>query len=467
MSALLIASRTLFRRPRRTVLLLLGYGLGVGVMVALLAVGDALLQQAQDRDVVAGGDLVLLPEGIDPEVLKVGAATGMFLEIPNARALARQILLGPRYADTIASVSPEVTDRLVYIRVRGKVYPAKAAGILPSAAHRTRSALAVPGWEDTPQDRAWLRPDPRVELVEMDQFHAPSGPSWAEWWYFNFMDPAGPYGYLTFAADGQRRATVAVTVRLGDRLIRWTESHAGAMLPEGTRSEPAFAAGPHRVDLRGGAYHIRLRRTAFAADLVVRSEQPAWVFPPVEWRSKNVRSGYVVPILRGTITGRIRAFDRTTSIRGVAYHDHNWGNWARVTWEWGTASTPQYALLTGLVRHPELPGRETFLALYAQHPSRPGLLATMRGTIPELDRWRSQGSMRLPGRLRYRAANDAGDRLAVEITVRDTVLSPVQSLLFLQMRGRYHVTGRVAGRGVRFEAEGFAETFLPRGRTVR
>jgi len=301
----------------------------------------------------------------------------------------------------------------------------------------------------------------------MDRFHAPSGPSWAEWWYFNFIDPLGPYGYLTFATDGRGRAIVAVTVRLGDRLIRWTDSHPAAVLPDGTGTGLGFAAGSHRVDLRDGAYHIRLWRPGFAADLVVRSEQPAWVFPPVEWRSKGFRSGYVVPILRGTITGRIRASGRTIPIRGVAYHDHNWGNWARVTWEWGTVSTSQYALLTGLVRHPALPSRETFLALYAQHPTRPGLLATMRGTIPELDRWRSRGSVLLPGRFRYRAANDAGDRLAVEIAVRDTVVTPAQGLLFLQVRGRYHVTGRVAGRPVRFEAEGFAETFLPRGRTIR
>ncbi|MDR5709567.1 MAG: hypothetical protein QN140_07060, partial [Armatimonadota bacterium] len=84
-TAFLIASRTLWSRPRRTAVLLLGYGLGVGVMVALLAVGDALLLQAREEDVVAGGDLVLLPEGVDPEVLKMGGVTGMYLEIPNAR----------------------------------------------------------------------------------------------------------------------------------------------------------------------------------------------------------------------------------------------------------------------------------------------------------------------------------------------------------------------------------------------
>ncbi|MEI4861399.1 hypothetical protein Q8G41_27810, partial [Klebsiella pneumoniae] len=81
-------------QPRRTLVLLLGYGIGVAVMIALLSVGEALLAQAQDRDLVAGGDLVLLPEGVDPAVLKVNGATDLSFTIQQAGFIVREVLGG-------------------------------------------------------------------------------------------------------------------------------------------------------------------------------------------------------------------------------------------------------------------------------------------------------------------------------------------------------------------------------------
>ncbi|MDR7602741.1 MAG: hypothetical protein QN172_09845 [Armatimonadota bacterium] len=456
-TAFLIASRTLWSRPRRTAVLLLGYGLGVGVMVALLAVGDALLLQAREEDVVAGGDLVLLPEGVDPEVLKMGGVTGMYLEIPNARHVVRQILLGPRYASAIASVSPEITDRVVYVRVRRGVHAVRASGILPSAAHRTRSALRPPGWEDGPEDRRWLNPNPALLLHALDRFHAPSGAAWAEWWYFNFTAEDGTYGYLSFIADAEGKAVVGATVRLANgKLVRWTERHRAQELPFGGSSGTLrFAAGPHRAELRDGRYRIRMHRPGFALQAEI-TPLAGLYFPPVEWRAGRFRSGYVVPALRAEMRGQVRIGSRNLPLRGTAYHDHNWGNWRGVTWEWGAASTPDHALLYGLVQHPSLPGRETFVALYATRP-RPGLLSVLRGTIPV-----GEGERSAPARLRFRAANDARDTLAADLAVLDAIPTSMDRTTFWQLRVRYRVRGTVAGRQIGMEATGFAETFTKR-----
>jgi hypothetical protein len=64
-------------------LLLGGFGLGVGVMIVLLAIGEAMLTQAR-RTTVGGGDVTVLPEGIDVEVMKTGGVGGMS-SITNAR----------------------------------------------------------------------------------------------------------------------------------------------------------------------------------------------------------------------------------------------------------------------------------------------------------------------------------------------------------------------------------------------
>lgn len=478
-TAALLAARTLQTRPRRTLVLLVGYGLGVAVMIALLAVGDALLMQAQDRDVVSGGDLVLLPAGIDPEALKVGAVTGMFLSIPNARFLVRQVLMGPRYAQAVAAASPEIVDKLIYVRTRDGIQPARASGALPSAAGRAGSALALPDvpWRDSAEDQAWAAPSAAAVLEEIDRFHrpvpGPAGRSWAEWWYFNFVNPDGLYGYVSFIADRERRVRVSVTVRHpGGRLMRWEETHAGGVLPFAGRT---FRAGPHRIDLRKGTYEIHLAREGFSADLSVRPT-PHFYFPPVELQAGAFRSGYVVPALRAEVTGVMRLGAETFHLNATGYHDHNWGVWQAVTWEWGTASSPEFALLAGLVRHPSLRTEEMLVTLHAVAGGRAGVLGILRATAPILSDWRAAppegpqaapvprgrvASLRVPGRLRYRAANDAGDRLDVEVTGDDVVATPIGPRVFLQIHGRYTVEGIVGGRPVKFAAKGFAETFVP------
>ncbi len=467
--AVLLAWRMLQTRPRRTVILLLGYGLGVAVMVALLAVGDALLLQAQDKDVVSGGDVVVLPEGIDPEVVKVGGVTGMFLSIPNARYFVRQVLLGPRFAEAIVAGSPEIVDKLVYIRTPRGVQAGLARADVPTLAKRTRSALAIdnPAWTDTPEDRAWITPNLAEMLEENDRFHLPvqgaAGVSWAEWWYFNFTATDGLYGYLTFGVDRDRRAIVRVVVRLpSGRLVRWSEMRPASELPlEGA----SFRAGSQSVVLRDGTYYIHVSHGDFLGEFRV-SPIPGLDFPPVERQAGTFQSGYVVPALRALVTGYVHAGAERAAIEGAGYHDHNWGLWQSVTWEWGTASNSTFALLAGLIHHPLVVGQDFFVSLYAANRDHPGVLATLHASLPVFDKWsdappKAGLHVRVPGRLRYRATNEAGDQLDVEMIVDEVIATPSAGVAFLQLRGRYRLTGRTGHRAINVEMPGFAETFVP------
>ena len=82
------------------------------------------------------------------------------------------------------------------------------------------------------------------------------------------------------------------------------------------------------------------------------------------------------------------------------YHDHNWGTWRQVHWDWGTSSTEEYALLYGRVQHPELranrSGDAVFLMLSQARSidARGGLLGLFRPSDIEVD-WES--ATRLPG----------------------------------------------------------------------
>src|ERR671926_1055785 len=110
-----LAFRSLLDRPLRSLFLLFGYSTGVGVMIVLLAIGEALLAQARDERLVGGGEITVLPEGIDVEVLKTGGLGGMFFSIDHARFIYRQLLAAPRLAPWIAAAAPQIDSKLLYV----------------------------------------------------------------------------------------------------------------------------------------------------------------------------------------------------------------------------------------------------------------------------------------------------------------------------------------------------------------
>src|SRR5215218_9210566 len=102
----LLAFRNLVVRPWRSAFLLFGYSLGVAVMIVLLSIGEALLSQSKDEMLVGGGDVTVLPEGIDVEVMKTGGLGGMFFSIDHARFIHGQLLAAPRLASQVSVVAP-------------------------------------------------------------------------------------------------------------------------------------------------------------------------------------------------------------------------------------------------------------------------------------------------------------------------------------------------------------------------
>jgi hypothetical protein len=73
-----LAVRNFLYKPWRSALLFVGFGTGVAVMIVLLSIGEAMVTQAQDERLVGGGDVTVLPEGIDIEVMKTGGLGGLY-----------------------------------------------------------------------------------------------------------------------------------------------------------------------------------------------------------------------------------------------------------------------------------------------------------------------------------------------------------------------------------------------------
>ncbi len=510
-AAWLLAWRGLADRPWRSAVLLLGYGVGVAVMIVLLSVGDALLLAARDRNLVAGGDLVLLPEGVDPAVLKVNGVTAFYFTIPNARVLARDVLGGPRFAGDVLAAAPQLSQRLMYARARGRIVPATASGGIPSLDRTARATRAVPGETDSAADRAWLDPAPGALLDRNDRFHRPpaGAQAWAEWDYFNFVDPAtGVYGYLTLLADNGGRGAMLLRVRTPGRPPDDLALPARIGPRDLSTTSAAQRVGPGRVWIERGEYRITVDNPRVRVALRLLPDA-GFALPPAVQREGEVVSGYVVPAVRGTLSGTIetaRTHLRLADVPG--YHDHNWGTWRGVTWDWGEASGPQGALLyaaihvgedtragaggtpaaggTALIgpdtgRSGPAGGRPAVLFLWMAGPaSRGGLAGVFQVQSIAYDGWRpgpivSGRRVRAPGRVMI-VAGEGQDVIRVTIRVEDTLgnmplenalasstrsrtLAP-DNLVLLQLRGRADLQGTLDGREIAWTGPGAAETFV-------
>ena len=259
----ILAFRHLLEKKARAVALLAGFAVGVGVMIVLLSVGEAMLVQSRDVRLVGGGEVTVLPQGIDLEALRTGALRGMFLGVDRARFLQRMTLGGPREGDAVRAVSPVIEDKLLYLRTPdGAVHPVRAGGEIPSRAREAGSGLDVLEgvWEDTPADTRWFAPTPQQLYDDLDRFHVPGTPdsAWAEWHYFNVRE-GDEWWYITYLVGGmpgtgQFGGQLLVTARRPDGShVRYEARVAGdEVVFDTTRAD--LQLGAATVHQRGGQY---------------------------------------------------------------------------------------------------------------------------------------------------------------------------------------------------------------------
>ena len=138
-----LAFRHLWVRKLRSLFLLLGFSIGVGVMIVLLSVGEAMLDQSRDVSLVGGGQVTVLPQGIDVEAMRTGGLGGMFFGIDRARYLTRQVLGGPREAARVRTVSPAIEGKLEshYLPMTEAQYTEALAGLDRQSAELAREGV--------------------------------------------------------------------------------------------------------------------------------------------------------------------------------------------------------------------------------------------------------------------------------------------------------------------------------------
>jgi hypothetical protein len=468
-----LALRHLVVRKLRSMFLLLGFSLGVGVMIVLLSVGQAMLDQSRDVSLVGGGALTVLPQGIDAEAMRTGGVSGMFFGIERARFLDRQVFGGPRHGSLVEAVSPAIEGKLLYLRHGERTVAVRSGGEIPSRARTIGAGLTVRSgtWSDSPADSAYATPTVQHFYDELDHFHHPSSrdSTWGEWHYFNVVTGPDEWWYITYLVggdvpSGKWGGQVLITHRApSGRYERFTADVPSSEVQLDT-ARADLKLSRSSVRQRNGTYHLLAYANgsggALKVDMTVVPERHRY-FPPVETREESFLSGYVVPALSAEASGRICVSGRCRTFAAAqAYHDHNWGIWRGVTWEWGTATGRHYNLLYGGV-YGSASTTPFFLALVdslgikqvlrftdiGYHGSRPLAGAT---------------SAKAPSRFTLVGTHEK-DSLWLNVGVVDALGTNMAAgdfrRVFLQMRGSFVLTGRVAGQTVADSGMGFFETY--------
>ena len=495
-----LAARNVMHKPGRTAFLLLGYGIGVGVMIVLLSIGEALLAQARDEKLVGGGDVTILPEGVDVEVMKTGGLGGMFFSIDHARFVYRQLLAAPRQHDVIAAVAPHLEGKLVYLRSGDREWSARATGEIPDAtiAVGAPPPIVAGEWTSDDGDRRWVAPTPYELRHEIDHFHLPPAAvenreSWGEWHYFNVLSAdVRRWAFLSFIVggeipDGRWGGQVTITLReRGGRERRFVAVAPASDVQLSTVSAD-LAIGDARVTVTSdGRYTVRATAreagsgASLTVDLVVAPAEGAY-FPGASLGEDGFVSGYVVPALRATATGRICVDGACEPYAAAqAYHDHNWGVWRGVTWEWGSARAGSWSLLYGRVHPPDESASsaigDTPLFLYLVDSL--GFRAVFRPSRITYDDARTLRvggqTIQVPARAILEDARGA-DTVRVELEVLDAIATDMRASMlergdpapagflrrpwFIQMQGRARLTGRIGGQALDVVGPGFFETY--------
>jgi hypothetical protein len=480
-----LAFRHLLVRKLRSLFLLLGFSLGVGVMIVLLSVGQAMLDQSRDTSLVGGGEVTILPQGIDVEAMRTGGVSGMFFGIDRARFLGRQALGGPRHRDLVRVVSPAIEGKLLYLRHGDRIVPVRAGADVPSHARAVGSGLDVlsGAWTDSPTDSAYLTPSLQQLYDELDRFHLPLGPdsSWGEWHYFNVVTSPSEWWYITYLIGGEVPrgrwgGQILITRRASDGRYQRFLAQAPPSRIKFDTAGADVAIGESFVQHRNGSYRLHARAKGNAGSLLLEvdlSPAPNRYFPPVELRDEEFVSGYVVPALVATASGRICLASQCRSFEAVpAYHDHNWGVWRNVTWEWGAASGTRLSLLYGGIYGPDQgspTGASTVRSpFFLTVVDSLGVKQVLRFSRINYHGARAAaGAVKAtsPARFNLVAAREA-DTLRLDVSVADALGTEMRTSVFrrvfLQMRGRFTIRGRLLGETVADSGTGFFETYVSR-----
>jgi hypothetical protein len=274
---------------------------------------------------------------------------------------------------------------------------------------------------------------------------------------------------ITLHNQGGSSRKFVATVPAGD--VQFSTQHADLRI--GTSSVVVLSDGRYAVRANarevGGSGRVDVK--------LVVSPSPGAFFPGAALSGGDLVSGYVVPALRADATGSICVDGHCEEYqRAQSYHDHNWGVWRGVTWEWGAARAGPFTVLYGRVQSSD--SAVASQPLFAYVVDSLGFLTLFRPREIRYDDARvvrvGNATINVPARATMVDVR-GDDTLRIELTIEDATASDTRTPgvergeglgsrqlarpYFVQMKGLMRISGRVFGKPFSGEGAGFFETY--------
>ncbi|MFW9834183.1 MAG: lipocalin-like domain-containing protein [Candidatus Thorarchaeota archaeon] len=217
-----------------------------------------------------------------------------------------------------------------------------------------------------------------IEVGKKNQF---------EWWYFDAHLEGGytlvAFFYAAYPNPGLDQGKIAVELTLlrpdgrkTQKVIKYNKSQFFA-----SREEPHVTIGNNTMVFKPSddglpVYEIFLEDEDLMFELTYKGEVKGW--QPGDGYSHYPNLGYfawVVPLPRASVEGTIRDGNKTMSVSGLGYHDHNWLNFPFQNiieyWMWGRVYSENYTVAYAFIQCNEKVGRHQVKVLLLAKGSEP------------------------------------------------------------------------------------------------
>ncbi len=179
-----------------------------------------------------------------------------------------------------------------------------------------------------------------------------------EWWYFDATFDNGYVIVVIFhsslhnLADHKPRLDLRVYTPQGKRILGM--QHYSREMFTSRRDKCELQLGDCHVVSDGAHYQLTLREGDIEAELIFTPQMPGWR-PGTGYLFHDEASNrffkWVVPVPVATVTGKLGLAGSSFPVRGMGYHDHNWGNVylpaAFSHWTWGRVLAGDRVLIFG------------------------------------------------------------------------------------------------------------------------
>ncbi len=190
-----------------------------------------------------------------------------------------------------------------------------------------------------------------------DGLHAYDSPVYYERWYF---DAQFNNGYMCATAlfwrrhSGSNQPSVVIDIYGPDGRKIHADEAFDTDAGRASWDKCDVSLGPSYVRQEGpDLYHAVIRSDRVGVDLIFRRRVPGWKVSPggLLIDGATGKHGWINAVPRADVEGKLFFEGNSLPVRGLGYHDHNWGNVEMGEsfrgWVWGRVFDLKYTLVYG------------------------------------------------------------------------------------------------------------------------